>query len=56
MVNQTLMKVNHPYSKNLSEKDKFEEEYVFIDKSMVGLYIAIFVKRKLTNRIRTKSF
>ena len=29
---------------------------MFIDKSMVGIYLAVFIKRRLSNKIKTKSF
>jgi hypothetical protein len=41
---------------NLSDLQKFNEEFVHIEKSMVGCYLAVFIKRKLCNRIKPKSF
>ena len=40
----------------MTEAEIFDEELVFIDTSMVGCYLAVFLKRKLSNRIKTKSF
>lgn len=56
MLNQTLMNINKSQEKKWTEHQKFDEEYVFIEKSMVGCYIAVFIKRKLTSRIKQKSF
>ena len=56
MLNQTIMKVNQQARQNMSDDQLFDEDFVFIDKSMVGCYIAIFVKRKLSSRIKSKSF
>ena len=56
MLNQTIMRINKQSHDSLSEMEKFEQEYVFIDKSMVGCYICVFVQRNLTSRIKTKSF
>lgn len=56
MLNQTLMKISSQHQTNYTEQQKFDDEFVFIDKSMVGCYIAVFVKRNLTARIKTMSF
>lgn len=39
-----------------SEEGFFEQELVYTDKHMVGCYLALFLKRKLAQRIPPKSF
>ena len=39
-----------------SESELYEDELIFIDKAMVGLYLAIFFKRKIANQIKKNSF
>lgn len=58
MLNESLAKMNQIYleKSNLSDFQKFNEEFVHIEKSMVGCYIVVFIKRKLCNRIKAKSF
>ena len=40
----------------MSEEERLDEEFVFTDKSMFGLYMAVFFKRKVAIRIQPKSF
>jgi len=38
-----------------SDDEMFEEALVYLDRSMVGCYIAVFFKRKLAGRLKPKS-
>lgn len=58
MLNDSLAMINNIIhdNKNFNEYQKFEEEFVHIEKSMVGCYLVVFIKRRLCNRMKAKSF
>lgn len=58
MLNEAITIVNQENLANqeLDEFQRFEEDFVHIEKSMVGCYVVVFIKRKLCNRLKSKSF
>ena len=58
MLTKVLGVINKRYEKGktLTEQQKFDQELVYTDGCMVGCYLAVFVKRKLLQRVKTKSF
>lgn len=58
MLTKVLGVINkrHAKKENMPDDQLFEHELVYTDGCMVGCYLAVFVKRKLLQRVQTKSF
>ena len=41
---------------NRKPNDKYDQELVYTDCNMVGLYLSVFVRRRVLNRVKAKSF
>jgi len=49
-------RIQHRTRPKLTEQQVFDEQLVYITKSMVGIYSAVFVKRKMSSKIKNTSF